>query len=136
MLEYIENMSTSQEPFKHTWSQPVELNVGDLVAYVGDAKYAVLNRRVIYRVVEKEQQPESSIYPYMYRFVSAFDLENPVGQHMERSHQFATLKDFRKIELLDLGIIRLVFDEFIKEWAKSQSNVSIEHMPDKKDVLL
>ena len=120
---------------KPRWTTPVELNLGDVVMYVGDMKYAILQRRVVYRVVDKEQQPENASYPFSYRFTAAFDLENPLGQVIEPSCQMSSLKDFRKLGLLDLGVIRLIFDDFIKEWAKKQSNIDIEHMPEKDDIV-
>lgn len=109
---------TVPHPLKPKWTQPTELNVGDIVLYVGDMKYAILQRRVVYRVTEKEQQPENASYPFSYRFTAAFDLENPLGQVIEPSCQMSSLKDFRKLGLLDLATLRLHFDAFIREWAK------------------
>lgn len=111
------NATQPPVPLKPRWTIPLELNLGDVVMYVGDVKYAILQRRVIYRVVDKEQQPENATYPYMYKFCAAFDIENPLGQTVESSCQMSSLKDFRKLGLLDLATLRLHFDAFIKEWA-------------------
>lgn len=110
---------------KPRWIQPITLNVGDLVVYVGKQnEYTSMNKRVIYRVVEKEQQDEKNTSPFLYKFSVAFDIENPLGQAIEPTISLYSLRDLRRLELLDLATLRLHFDHFIRTWAKQMGEVS------------
>jgi hypothetical protein len=53
---------------------------------------------------------------------------------MESIGFMSATHEMKKLGLLDLGILRLMFDNFIREWTRSQG-VNVEHMPTTDDVL-
>jgi hypothetical protein len=80
-------------------------------------EYATLHRRVVYQVVGKENtNPVTSFATHRYMFRVAFDFENPMGTNLDAVAYMGT-RDLKRIELLDLGTIRLHFDNFLREWA-------------------
>lgn len=94
-----------------------ELQVGDLVMYVGKVtEHMPLHRRCIYKVVRK-RHPEDAQHVATYHFRPVFDFENPLGQSLDMIG-WSTLRDLRKLSLVDLGTLRLHFDNFIREWAR------------------
>ncbi len=105
------------------------LIVGDLVIGAAGSDYiAALKKRVIYQVVEvippaDDETDEIKKY-HKYKLRTAFDIESPVGTAIEcftvSSHSL------RKLTLLDVATIRLHFDQFIREWAKSQGAIDID----------
>ena len=103
----------------------VDLHVGDLAVWTGKPnEYAPLSRRVIYQVIERKEPPEGSYY-VQYRFRAVFDIENPIGTVVE-STSFMTSREMKKLSLLDLGSLRLHFDNFIREWAKQVCGANID----------
>lgn len=97
----------------------IELNVGDLVLWVGkQTEYTFLNRRTLYQVVER-REPEKPERIVQYRFRAVYDIENPIGTAVDAT-PFISSRDTKRIDLLDLGVLRLTFDTFIKEWARSR----------------
>lgn len=105
----------------------LELEVDDLCIWTGkQSEHSVYRNRIIYRVVEK-RWVEPKLMPsgnqvsgyHSVRFAVAYDLENPMGQSFD-SVGFANIREMKKLSLVDLGIIRLTFDNFVREWAKRQ----------------
>lgn len=97
----------------------VDLAVGDLVMWTGKTSdYGLLYRRIIYQVVEKRDPIEDG-HVVQYKFRAVFDFENPVGTPLTPSG-YMSARDVKRISLLDLGIMRLTFDTFVKEWAQEQ----------------
>ena len=111
---------------------PTELFVGDLVVWTGKpSQYSSIRHGVIYRIVERKVNEHDPLVA-VYRLGTAFEFTNPVGTHMELSG-FSGAHELRKLSLLDLGIIRLTFDAFIKEWARTKGAESIR-MPEERDI--
>ena len=87
--------------------------------FVGNEEHTKLKQRTIYQVVEKKLQPQSTFSHHEYRYRVAFDFENPVGQTSELISHWGT-RGLKKLSLVDVGFMRLAFDNFIREWARSQ----------------
>ena len=116
------------------WSDPIELNVGDLVVYVGDTKYCDLQQRIIYRVVGRYPTgpscDEGNVWtsPYVFTFKVAYDTypsSMMMTQYREKGPENGAVtkhgsRGIRRLELLDLLQIRNDFDTFIKECALEQ----------------
>jgi hypothetical protein len=97
-----------------------ELQLGDMCVFVGDEKHqAELRNRVVYQVVHKELAPASSYSHHRYHYRVAFDLQNPSGTAADTVTALGT-RGMKKLSLTDLCIIRLVFDNVIKEHACEQ----------------
>lgn len=105
------------------------LNVGDLViAAAGSDFIATPKKRVIYQVIDvippAEDETDALKLYNKYKLRTAFDIESPVGTAIEcftvSSHSL------RKLTLLDVATIRLHFDQFIREWAKSQGAIDVD----------
>lgn len=103
-----------------------ELNIGDLCVFTGkQSEYSLLHRRVIYRVVEKETRPDNELLStrFTYRFQVAFDLENPTGTVLTTTGKMG-VHDMKRLSLLDVATIRLHYDHFIKEWARTMGEAN------------
>lgn len=96
-----------------------ELSVGDVCLFVGDEKYSSLHRRIIYQVVAKEDAPGSSYSHHSYRYRVAFDFENPTGSSTDITSALGT-RGIKKLDLIDLGTLRLHYDNFLRWWAVTQ----------------
>lgn len=104
-----------------------ELNVGDLVMFTGRvSEHNIIHRRIIYKVVAKDSI-SSPWAKFNYKYRVAFDFENPLGTELDSTGSMSD-RDLKKISLLDLGVIRLMFDNFIKEWSHKQG-FDAEHVP-------
>lgn len=125
-------MSTALAPkpqlMKVQKADPV-LDIGDLCIWTGNqSEHSTYKNRLIYRCVEKRDNESTDGSTYTsYRFVIAFDLSNPIGVHMDPVG-FGSIREMKKLTLLDVATIRLHYDNFIREWAKQQG------MPDPDDV--
>lgn len=99
----------------------IKLEVGDLVMWDGKpSEHCTFRHGMIYRVVGKQPPDEKSTYDITrYRFITVFDFARPVGQPVD-SFEFSTTRDLKRLSLLDLGTLRLHFDNFIREWAKQE----------------
>jgi len=99
--------------------KPLELEVGDLVFYTGKVtEYTQFKHRIIYRCIEKKYSGEGENSYLSYKYVAAFDFENPLGVGLASIGGFSNISDFKKLSLLDVCTLRLHFDNFIREWAK------------------
>ena len=87
----------------------------------------MMKQRIIYQVAEKKSAPDGYGTPWQYRFRIAFDLEHPMGVNLDMVG-FMTLREMRRLTLLDLATLRLHFDNFIREWARMMGE------PDPDDV--
>lgn len=106
------------------------MEVGDLVMWMGKpTEYSQFHRRVVYQVIEKEPAKESTYSSNNYRLRVAFDFENPMGTDMNSVSHLGT-RDFKRLALLDVGVLRLLFDNFIREWSASQNDVVPSVGPD------
>lgn len=116
--------------------KPLEkLNVGDIVMWTGKVtEYSPFQRRLIYQVVQVIPAAATDIHQEpKYRLRPAYDIENPVGAVVEAASFTISSNHLKNLSLLDMGIIRLTFDNFIKEWAKSKG-ANITSMPTERDV--
>ncbi len=105
--------------------EPLDLYVKDLVLWTGKpTEYASMSRRVVYQVVERKDPADSTMY-VQYRFRAVFDFENPVGTLVDPTG-WMTAREMKKLSLLDLATLRLHFDNFIREWAKSVGEGNID----------
>jgi len=124
-------MQTTPPP---TWADPIYLDVGDLVTYYGeahekDSPYSqdtikaenILVRRIVYRVVKREVAPATSYSKWRYTFQVAFDPLMPG----ERSKQVVQIGSrwLKKLTLVDLGMLRMNYDNFIKDVTRQLSAV-------------
>lgn len=118
---------------RHVQKITEHLEVGDLVLWVGKpSEYATFHRRLVYQIVEIVHL-ENSAATCSYRLRPAFDIENPIGCTVETTGYPVMSAYLKKLTLLDVGIIRLKFDSFIKEWAKNLG-MNITHMPTDSDI--
>lgn len=97
-----------------TW----QMQVGDLCMFIGDEKHSQLHNRIVYQVVEKKEALASSFSHHEYRYRVAFDIQNPVGVHVDTVSAYGT-RGMRKLGLVDVGTVRLHLDNFLREWARS-----------------
>lgn len=97
-----------------------DLHVGDLVMWDGKpSEHGSFRHGIIYRVVGRTEPGEKTTYDIpRYQFLPVFDFSRPMGTAVE-SFDFSTIRDLKKLNLLDLGTLRLHYDNFIREWAKS-----------------
>lgn len=102
------------------------LNEGDLVIWTGkQTEHSTLSRRVIYHVIKKEEEQHEGILggkPWSstrltLRPAFDFDFEHPTGVNVG-TVSWSTTSELRKLNLIDLGVIRLAFDNFIREFAR------------------
>jgi hypothetical protein len=108
-----------------------ELSVGDLILWTGkQTEYSSMRNRVIYQVTARETTAGSS-YSH-YRFRPVFDFENPMGTDLTVNGTM-TIREMKRLTLLDLGVLRLMFDHFVREWARSQGT-EVEQMPTADDI--
>lgn len=106
----------------HGFPRPdFELYVGDLVMWDGKPhEHCYFRHGMIYRVVNKIPPDGTMTYSIArYKFVPVFDFTNPVGQSLD-SFEYSTTRNLKRLSLLDLGTLRLHFDNFIREWAKQE----------------
>lgn len=104
----------------------VELHVGELIMYVGNPEHSTLKPRVIYQVVKKEANDSKfSGTPFFYRLRPAFDIQNPTGTELETTSNLS-VRGMRRLSLVDVGTLRMLLDEFIKQWSGSQSVPPLE----------
>lgn len=99
----------------------LELEVGDLVMWDGKPhEHSLFRHGIIYRVMNK-REPENTTYMQhqQYQFRAVFDFNRPVGQPIE-AFGYSTVRDLKRLSLVDLGVLRMTFDSFIKEWAKQE----------------
>jgi hypothetical protein len=97
---------------------PWELTLWDLCMFVGDEKISVLKPRIVYQVVERTAEVSPTYSSVRYRYRVAFDPENPTGTSADTTISFSGTRNMKKLTLLDLGILRLSLDTFIREYAK------------------
>lgn len=103
---------------------PDNLCVGDLVMWTGKStEYATFHRRIIY-VVAEIMHPEDPSRTRSFKLRPAFDIESPIGTVIETTGYPVLSSYLKKLSLLDVASIRLHYDNFIKEWAKSQGLAS------------
>ena len=120
-------------------NQDKKLEPGELVMYVGTTAYTPsFENRVIYQVIEVSETTPSSTEDkpcYVYKLRAVFDIKNPIGNTVDTlTWRSSSVGNFKRLTLLDVGIIRLKFDSFIKEWVKSLGT-DVSHMPTASDVL-
>ncbi len=85
-------------------------------------RYDVMRSGIIYKCIEAKCS--GTDWRYMqYRFLPVFSMENPIGIPLEAT-SWQPSRDLKRISLLDLGMMRLAFDSFIKEWAKDKTSDS------------
>lgn len=101
-----------------------ELFHNDLVMYVGNPDHSVLKPRIVYRVIDKElsEPTATSKATLFYRLQIAFDVEHPMGSTLEPTPK-VSVRGLKRMSLLDLGTVRMLFDEFIKAWSRSVNEV-------------
>ena len=113
------------------------MNEGDLVVWTGkQTEHTTLKNHIIYQVMSKKIETSPPITPgnpstehtrLMLR--PAFDFQRPLGTAIN------TLSwsdhELRKVTLVDLGVIRLAFDNFIREFARQQGmeDVTDDELP-------
>lgn len=88
--------------------------------YVGGGSFTSMSKRVIYQVIEKNVTDNGSLSTFNFQFRTAFDFENPTGTDLNTVSRNGT-RDMRRLDLVDLGTLRLHFDRFIEAWAKKFS---------------
>ena len=114
-------------------SKAFELAIGDLVFWTGKSTdFTMMKPRVIYQVIERKEPEQHASYA-QYRFRPVFDIANPVGITVESVGFMTATREMKKLNLLDLGILRLTFDNFIRDWTRSQG-ADVDHMPTSSDV--
>lgn len=110
--------------FKHN-----SLQVNDLVVWTGSShQYAQLEHGVIYRVLERQDRAskDGESAHVSYKLGVAFEFNSPIGlSALTRTVNMTN--DLKKLSLLDLGIIRMAFDNFIKQWAKDMGHEDTCH---------
>lgn len=107
--------------------ESVDLQVSDLVMWTGRVtEFSTMSRRVVYRVVERKDPTDESNY-VQYRFSPAFDLESPIGSSLDVT-PWMTAREMKRLGLLDLGTMRLHFDNFIREWAKRAGEPDVDEV--------
>ena len=112
----------------------IELQVGDLVVWTGkERQYAMLQHGIIYRVIEKKEAENGDPAAATYRLGAAFEFCSPIGSSVDVTGLHGS-RELKKLGLLDLGIIRLAFDNFIREWAGEQG-AKLEQMPTAHDIV-
>ena len=125
------NLSSHAPAARNLGVRVPELSLGDLVMWTGEqTKFSSMRNRVIYEVVEKTLMKDSIGFNYAFKI--AFDIENPMFSSTRTIS--GSLYDLRKISLLDLGVTRMYFDEFIKNWALRQGT-EVMHLPEASDVV-
>lgn len=112
-------------PLPATWGEPYELAMGDMVMFTGNPEHSSLHHRVVYRVAGKEPASSTSLSNHMYRFQVVFDFENPMGRDLHVATKLGT-RGIKRLSLLDLATLRMRLDEFIKEWAASLGESTVE----------
>jgi hypothetical protein len=99
-----------------------ELRVGDLVMWYGKpSDYASFQRRVVYQVVERIEPSQDEGRQAQYRYRPVFDLENPIGVPTEPTCLMSS-REMKQIRLIDLGMMRMLFDSFIRTWIADQGS--------------
>jgi hypothetical protein len=100
------------------------LNEGDLVIWTGkQSEHSTLKNHIIYQVMSKKLETSPPITPggtpsehWRLNLRPAFDFQRPLGVAVN------TLSwsdhELRKVTLVDLGVVRLAFDNFIREFAR------------------
>jgi len=95
----------------------IELSLGELIVWTGKpTEYSQFFRRVIYEVVGKECVKDASWATHVYKLRPAYDIENPTGTDMTTFTYMGT-RELKRLTLVDVGIMRLAFDNFIKQWS-------------------
>ena len=84
-------------------------------------EHSVFSRRIIYKVLRKKPIPGGILSSVEYELIPAFDIENPLGTVIGSTHTTWD-RDLKKLSLIDLGIMRMYFDFFVKEWARQQGS--------------
>jgi hypothetical protein len=102
------------------------VNEGDLVVWTGkQTEHSTLKNHIIYQVMSKKVETTPPITPggtpsehirFMLR--PAFDFQKPMGVAIN-SLSWSD-HELRKVSLVDLGVLRLSFDNFIREYARFQ----------------
>lgn len=102
------------------------MNEGDLVVWTGkQGEHSTLKNHIIYQVMSRKIEKSPSITPGGPEYESlrftlrpAFDFQKPMGVAINT----VTWSDheLRKVTLVDLGVLRLSFDNFIREYARFQ----------------
>lgn len=98
---------------------------GDLVVWVGkQTEHSTLKNRIIYEVMKKEVETKDGLggIPWTTTRLTlrpAYDFERPTGVSVG-TVTWSTVSELRKLSLVDLGVIRLTFDNFIREFARQQ----------------
>lgn len=102
------------------------MNEGDLVVWTGkQSEHSTLKNHIIYQVVARKLEKNEPIMPggqshetVRFTLRPAFDFTRPMGIAIN------TLSwsdhELRKVTLVDLGVLRLSFDNFIREYARFQ----------------
>jgi hypothetical protein len=95
------------------------LNQGDLCIWSGkQTETSFLKNRVIYQVMSRDDETDKYGNHIRLTLRVAFDLASPVGTVIA-VHSWST-HELRKISLIDVGIIRLSLDNFIREYARQR----------------
>lgn len=113
--------------YKPTWADPIDLNIEDLCVYVGSTEFSSLNHRVIYKVTNKEPSGWSDgqhLSRWHFTFEPVFDMFPTT--HDERVIKGEGTKRTKngtrylvKLSVIELGLLRSVFDDFLQTWAKN-----------------
>lgn len=101
------------------------MNEGDLVIWTGkQTETSTLKNRVIYQVMKKTIETTEGLLGGK-SFTSTrlhlrvvYDIGQPMGVHINTSSW--SEHELKKLSLVDLGIIRMTFDNFIREYARLQ----------------
>lgn len=94
------------------------MNEGDLCIWTGkQTDTSSLKNRIIYHVVRKENKSSDLMGEYhIYYLRIAYDPEHPVGTHVKTISWSGS--ELKKLSLVDLGVMRLALDNFIREFAR------------------
>lgn len=94
------------------------MSEGDLVMWHGkQTEHTSLKNRVVYQVMQVEERDSDLIGTMVtFKLRPAFDIGQPMGVAVHTISWSSS--ELRKVTLVDLGVIRLSFDNFIREYAR------------------